>query len=75
MKRRIDNKNLYVEQVSGCEVYYSYETPIIVVCPAGVFATKQEYSVTTTRHQNYILSQYPTFELVDQDELETLIYE
>lgn len=76
MRKQIDSKNLYVGWQGSARVFYSYQTPIVVVTQAGTFATSEKFSVTTTKHQNYILGEYlnyPSFTLVTQAELKRLI--
>jgi len=76
MKKQIGNKSLFVKWIGPLRVFYSYDTPIVVVTPDGTLATSKKFSVTTTKHQNYVLGEYlnyPSFETVTQDELELLI--
>lgn len=37
---------------SGCEVFFSYETPVAAIFDGVSYKTDRKYSTTTTRHVN-----------------------
>lgn len=37
---------------SGCEVFFSYETPVAAIFDGVSYKTDRKYSTTTTRHIN-----------------------
>jgi hypothetical protein len=58
-----------IESAAGVEVLYSYETPVALEGPTGLwFKTDRKWSVTTSKHINKFLPRDQSkVKLVDQD--------
>jgi hypothetical protein len=55
---QIDNKALYIVQgyTTGRSIIKSYDTPIILISNNMIFTSYKKYSITTTKHKNYVIN-------------------
>ena len=54
MKKQIDSKSLYYENVGDKIIYYSYNTAVAVKTPIDTYVCENVWSVTTAKHLNRI---------------------
>jgi len=48
------NQNILITD-NGCQILFSYETPVAMINKYGSYKTEQFYSTTTSRHINKFL--------------------
>lgn len=78
--KQIDKKALYLftGYETGCKVYKSYATPIIIVRDETIFTSNKKYSATTSKHKSYIintLERLKTVVTVSHDDFKKMIYD
>ena len=69
---QVDSKNMYIANLKDTVVLKSYNTIIAIALYDKVLVTDTYYSVTTSRHKNLFLRDYPYLrtEVVPQNELD-----
>ena len=63
---QVDRKQLYIIQgLSPSKIIVkSYDTPIILISNNMIFTSYKKYSITTTKHKNYVINTlYKGFEV------------
>lgn len=66
--QQIDKKQLFMTtgRHTGRLVYMSYDTPILLVDGKKIITSEIKYSMTTSRHKNYIIRNlHPDFQVVE----------
>jgi hypothetical protein len=55
---QVDKKALYIVQglTPSKTIIKSYDTPIILISNNMIFTSYKKYSITTTRHKNYVIN-------------------
>ena len=54
MKKQIDSKNLYFENIGDKTIYYSYNTTVAIKTPIDTYVSENVWSITTAKHLNRI---------------------
>ena len=54
MKKQIDSKNLWYENIGSNTIYYSYNTTVAVKTPIDTYVSENVWSITTAKHLNRI---------------------
>jgi len=54
MKKQIDSKSLYFENIGDKTIYYSYNTTVAVKTPIDTYVSENVWSITTAKHLNRI---------------------